>query len=159
MRFDVGESKEGSGMANEAVFFSNLFSEWDCTPSPASSRSPPSPCTSATRPPHNISKMVSKRWLEEPYDVWHWPSEPMRKSPTTKALEYGQVKITTRFSALIDVDDKGNPVDKENISEEEAIVDSENEGTDTNEDEVNMEASVEEASSTGVEVNVEASVE
>lgn len=81
------------------------------------------------------------------------------KSPTTKALEYGQVKITTRFSALIDVDDKGNPVDKENISEEEAIVDSENEGTDTNEDEVNMEASVEEASSTGVEVNVEASVE
>ncbi|KAH0866807.1 LOW QUALITY PROTEIN: hypothetical protein HID58_073829 [Brassica napus] len=62
MRFDVGESKEGSGMANEAVFFSNLFSEWDCTPSPASSR------TSATRPPHCISKMVSKRWLEEPYD-------------------------------------------------------------------------------------------
>ncbi|KAG2248572.1 hypothetical protein Bca4012_088136 [Brassica carinata] len=61
MRFDVGESKEGSGMANEAVFFSNLFSEWDCTPSPASSRPPPSPCTSATRPPHNISKMVSKR--------------------------------------------------------------------------------------------------
>ncbi|KAG5407835.1 hypothetical protein IGI04_013954 [Brassica rapa subsp. trilocularis] len=77
MRFDVGESKEGSCMAYEAVFFSNLFLEWDCTPSSASSRPPPSPCTSATRRPHNISKMVSKRWLEEPYDVWHWPSEPM----------------------------------------------------------------------------------
>ena len=51
MRFDVGENKEGSGMANEAVFFSNLFSEWDYTLSPASSRPPPSPCTSATRPP------------------------------------------------------------------------------------------------------------
>ncbi|KAH0936254.1 LOW QUALITY PROTEIN: hypothetical protein HID58_013371, partial [Brassica napus] len=64
-------------MAYEALFFSNLFLEWDCTPSSASSRPPPSPCTSATRRPHNISKMVSKRWLEEPYDVWHWPSEPM----------------------------------------------------------------------------------
>lgn len=69
------------------------------------------------------------------------------------------MKIITRFLVLIDVDDKGNSVDKENISEEEVIVDSENEGIDINEDEVNMEVSVEEVSSIGVEVNVEVSVE
>ncbi|XP_048604770.1 uncharacterized protein LOC125582228 [Brassica napus] len=35
------------------------------------------------------------------------------KSPKTKSLEYGQVKIATRFSALVDVDDNGNLRDQE----------------------------------------------
>lgn len=88
------------------------------------------------------------------------------KSPKIKDLEYGQVKIATRFSVLIDVDDKGNPVDQEKGNEGEATVVYEvaegpevNEGTevtDTNGGEVNVDEG--EANNT-VETNVEATVE
>ncbi|WZZ28483.1 hypothetical protein YC2023_011884 [Brassica napus] len=40
-----------------------------------------------------FSKMVSKRWLEEPYDVWHWPSEPMslKRSQQAKNSQTGML--------------------------------------------------------------------